>query len=62
MYKHVTLKNLVLMECRSVYLVNCNGAAHIRCYFCGTDEFDLGCNSKSLQLFLNKIGNVMDAR
>ena len=48
MYKHVTLKNLVLMECRSAYLVNSNGAAQIRCYFCGTGESDLGCNNKSL--------------
>ena len=48
MYKHVTLKSLVLMECRSAYLVNCNGAAQIRCYLCGTDEFDLGCNNNSL--------------
>ena len=48
MYKHVTLKNLVLMEKRSVYLVSCNGAAQIRCYFGGTDEFDLCCNNKSL--------------
>ena len=62
MYKHVPLKSLVLMECRSAYLVKCNGAAQIRCYFCGTDEFDLGCNNKSLQLFLSKKGMVMDAR
>ena len=48
MYKYVTLKILVLMECRSVYLVNCNGAAQIRCYFCGADVFDLGCNDKFL--------------
>ena len=48
MYKHVTLKNLVLMECRSVYLVDCNGVAQIPCYFCGTDELDLGCDNKSL--------------
>ena len=48
MYKDVTLKSLVLMECRSAYLVNCNSAAQIRCYFCGTDEFDLGCNNKFL--------------
>ena len=48
MYKHVTLKSLILMECRSLYFVNCNGAAQIRCYFCGTDEFDSGCNNKSL--------------
>ena len=45
---HVTLKKLVLMECSSLFLVNCNGATQIRCYFCGTDEFDLGCNNKSL--------------
>ena len=45
MYKRVTL---VLMECRSAYLVNCNGPAQIQCYFCGTDESDLGCNNKSL--------------
>ena len=48
MYKHVTLKELVLMEKRSVYLVNCNGTAQIRCYFCGTDEFDLGCKNNYL--------------
>ena len=48
MYKHVTLKSLVLMECSSAYVVNCNGAAQIRRYFCGIDEFDLGCNNKSL--------------
>ena len=48
MYKHVTLKSLFLMECRSACLVNCNGAAQILCYFYGTDEFDLGCNNKSL--------------
>ena len=48
MYKYVTLKSLVLMECRSASLVNCNGAAQVRCYFCGTNEFDLGCNNKSL--------------
>ena len=48
MYKHVTLKSLVLMECRSAHLVNCNGAAQIRCYFCETDEFDLDCNNKCL--------------
>ena len=47
MYKHATLKSLVLMECRSAYLINCNGAAQIPCYFCGTDQFDLGSNSKS---------------
>ena len=47
MYKHVTLKSLVLMECRSAYLINCNGAAQILCYFCGTNQFDLGSNSKS---------------
>ena len=61
MYKHVALKSLVLMECRSAYLVNFNGAALIRCYFCRTDEFDLGCNNKSLLLFLNNKGKVMDA-
>ena len=48
MYKHVALKSLVLMECRSVYLVNFDGAAQVRCYFCGTDEFELDCNNKSL--------------
>ena len=48
MFKHWTLKSLVLMECRSAYLVNCNGAAQNRCYFCGLDENDLGCNNKSL--------------
>ena len=48
MYKYVTLKCLVLMECRYACLVNRNGAPQIRSYFCGTDEFDLGCNNKSL--------------
>ena len=37
MYKHVTLKSLILMECRSADVI-----------FEGMDEFDLGCNNKSL--------------
>ena len=49
------------MDYRSTYQVNCNGAAQILCYFCGTDELDLDFNTKSMQLFLKK-RNVIDAR
>ena len=56
----MTLKSLVLMECSSACMVNCNGAAQIRYYFYGTDELDFGCNKQSLKLLLKKKGMVME--
>ena len=37
----MVLESLVLMECRSACLVNCNDTLQICCDFCETHEFDL---------------------
>ena len=49
------------MQLKSTYQVNCNGAAQMWCYFCGTDEFDLDLNINPCNYPWNK-RNEIDAR